>query len=90
MFPEARPSYNETIRQAAHENPGRESATARSRDKLHVLIAGGGFKHGQHLAFDTQNNHNLATLYVSMLQSLSIESDTFASAKRTMEGLEKV
>jgi hypothetical protein len=49
---------------------------------------GGGFRHGQHLAFDTRNNHNLATLHVSMLQRLGIEADSFASAKTTMKGLE--
>lgn len=64
------------------------SANSHSNVNLPVLIAGGGFKHGQHLAFDTKNNHNLATLYVSMLQRLGIESDTFASAKTTMKGLE--
>ena len=64
------------------------SANSHSNVNLPVLIAGGGFKHGQHLVFDTKNNHNLATLYVSMLQRLGIESDTFASAKTTMKGLE--
>ena len=64
------------------------SANSHSNVDLPVLFAGGGFKHGQHLAFDTKNNHNLATLYVSMLQRLGIEADTFASAKTTMKGLE--
>jgi hypothetical protein len=64
------------------------SANSHSNVNLPVLLAGGGFKHGQHLAFDTKNNHNLATLYVSMLQRLGIEADTFASAKTTMKGLE--
>ncbi len=64
------------------------SANSHSNVNLPVLFAGGGFKHGQHLAFDTQHNHNLATLYVSMLQRLGIEADTFASAKTTIKGLE--
>lgn len=64
------------------------SANSHSNVNLPVLIAGGGFKHGQHLAFDTKNNHNLSTLHVSMLQRLGIEADTFASAKTTMKGLE--
>jgi hypothetical protein len=64
------------------------SANSHSNVNLPVLIAGGGFKHGQHLAFDTQNNHNLATLYVSMLQRLGIETSAFAGAKTTMRGLE--
>ena len=64
------------------------SANSHSNVNLPVLFAGGGFEHGQHLAFDAKNNHNLATLYVSMLQRLGIKADTFASAKTTMKGLE--
>lgn len=64
------------------------SANSHSNVNLPVLIAGGGFKHGQHLAFDTTNNHNLATLFVSMLQRLGVETSEFASAKTTMRGLE--
>jgi hypothetical protein len=66
------------------------SANSHLNVNLPVLIAGGGFKHGKHLAFDTQNNHNLATLYVSMLQRLGVESGTFASAKTTLKGLEMI
>ena len=43
---------------------------------LPTILAGGGFKHGQHLAFDTQRNYPLPNLYVSMLQRMGIESDT--------------
>ena len=64
------------------------SANSHSNTNLPVLLAGGGFRHGQHLAFDSANNHNLATLYVSMLQRLGIEAGNFASAKSTMRGLE--
>src|SRR6266850_4000431 len=32
-----------------------------------TLFAGGGFKHGQHLAFDRQHNYPLPNLFVSML-----------------------
>jgi len=64
------------------------SANSHSNVNLPVLIAGGGFKHGQHLAFDTTNNYPLANLYVSMLQRLGIEADTFSTSKGTMRGLE--
>ena len=50
--------------------------------------ADGGFKHGQHLAFDKTNNHPLPNLFVSMLQRLGIEADKFASSKGTLKGLE--
>ncbi len=55
---------------------------------LPVLFAGGGFKHGQHLAFDRERNYPLPNLFVSMLQRLGIEADSFATSTGTMRGLE--
>ena len=55
---------------------------------LPVIFAGGGFKHGQHLAFDTLHNYPLPNLFVSMLQRMGLETDKFASATGTMRGLE--
>jgi hypothetical protein len=55
---------------------------------LPVIFAGGGFRHGQHLAFDTQRNYPLPNLFVSMLQRMGIESDKFATSTGTMRGLE--
>lgn len=57
---------------------------------LPILLAGGGFKHGQHLAFDRARNEALPKLFVSMLQRLGIESDRFAGAVGTLPGLEGV
>jgi hypothetical protein len=53
-----------------------------------VLLAGGGFRHGQHLAFDPASPPPLANLYLSMLQRLGIETDRFASSTGTLTGLE--
>jgi Protein of unknown function (DUF1552) len=55
---------------------------------LPVILAGGGYKHGQHLAFDKDNNYPLTNLYVTMLQRMGIEADKFSSSKGTMKGLE--
>jgi hypothetical protein len=55
---------------------------------LPVLLAGGGFKHGQHLAFDRENNTPLCNLYVSMLQRLGLEIPSFGSSKGTLKGLD--
>ncbi|MBL9145563.1 MAG: DUF1552 domain-containing protein [Verrucomicrobiaceae bacterium] len=57
---------------------------------LPVLFAGGGFKHGQHLAFDRERNYPLPNLFVSALQRLGIEEDKFATSTGTMRGLEMV
>jgi len=64
------------------------SANSHSNANLPVLLAGGGFRHGQHLAFDSQNNYPLSNLYVSMLQRLGMEVDAFSSGTSTMRGLE--
>jgi hypothetical protein len=53
-----------------------------------VLLAGGGFKHGQHLAFDENNHPPLCNLFVSMLQRMGIEADKFGSSTGTLTGLE--
>jgi hypothetical protein len=64
------------------------SANSHSNHNLPAMLVGGGFKHGQHLAFDTKNNYPLSNLYVSMLQRLGIEVSQFSTSKGTMAGLE--
>jgi hypothetical protein len=64
------------------------SANSHSNVNLPVLLAGGGFKHGQHLAFDAKNNYPLTNLYVSMLQRLGVETASFSTSTGTMKGLE--
>ena len=53
-----------------------------------VLLAGGGFRHGQHLAFGKDKNEPLGKLFVSLLQRMGIETDGFSSTIGTMPGLE--
>ena len=57
---------------------------------LPILLAGGGYKHGQHLAFDRANNTPLPNLFVSILQRLGLEVGKFASSTGTLRGLEPV
>jgi hypothetical protein len=63
-------------------------ASTHSSKNMPVLLAGGGFKHGQHLAFDPGKPPPLCNLYVSMLQRLGIEADKFGSSTGTLTGLE--
>jgi hypothetical protein len=63
-------------------------ANAHICTNMPIVLAGGGFRHGQNLAFDRSSNYPLPNLYVSMLQRLGIESDRFASSTGTMRGLE--
>jgi hypothetical protein len=64
------------------------SGSSHSCKNLPMLLAGGGFKHGQHLAFDPKDPPPLSNLYVSMLQRLGIETDKFGTATGTLSGLE--
>ncbi|MCG6155566.1 DUF1552 domain-containing protein [Rubinisphaera margarita] len=64
------------------------NASRHDTTNLPVLLAGGGFRHGQHLAFSRKNNYPLANLYVSMLQRMGIETDRFSSGMGTMTGLD--
>lgn len=64
------------------------NANGHLTDNLPVVLAGGPFRHGRHLAFDSKNNYPLPNLFVSMLQSLGLEEDRFASSTGTMRGLE--
>jgi hypothetical protein len=64
------------------------NASNHSTKNLPILLAGGGFRHGQHLAFDEKSAPPLSNLYVSMLQRLGIESDKFGSSTSTLSGLE--
>ena len=64
------------------------NASSHDTSNLPILLAGGGFAHGQHLAFDRKNNRPLANLYVSMLQRFGVEADRFGSSTGTLSGLE--
>jgi len=64
------------------------NASSHNNRNMPVVLAGGGFKHGQHLAFDQRNNYPLPNLFVSVLQRLGLEQDSFASSTGTLTGLE--
>lgn len=55
---------------------------------LPTLFAGGGFRHGQHLAFNKERNYPLANLFVTMLQRLGLPAERFSTGTSTMTGLE--
>jgi hypothetical protein len=55
-------------------------ANVHNNTNLPILLAGGGFKHGRHLAFDRIRNTPLSNLFVSMLQQLGAGTDKFGSS----------
>jgi len=64
------------------------NASSHDTKNLPILLAGGGFRHGQHLALGSEQDYPLPNLYVSMLQRLGLEVDQFATSTGTLRGLE--
>ncbi|MEM7515688.1 MAG: DUF1552 domain-containing protein, partial [Planctomycetota bacterium] len=60
------------------------NASSHDNRNMPMILAGGGFKHGQHLGFDKAKNYPLSNLYVSMLQRLGIETNRFSTGKSTL------
>ena len=63
------------------------SAAWHDTHNLPVILAGGGWKHGRHVAGDPKNNTPLGKLFVSMLQRFGVETDSFGSGQGTIDGL---
>ncbi len=63
-------------------------ANKHTTDNLPAVFAGGGFRHGQHLAFPKDRNYALSNLFVSIIQRMGIEEGRFASGTSTFRGLE--
>ncbi len=64
------------------------NASNHDNRNMPVLFAGGGFRHGQHLAFDRDNNYPLPNLFLSVLHRVGLEVDQFATSTGTMNGLQ--
>ena len=64
------------------------NAARHDGDNLPVLLAGGGFKHAGHVTFDRKRNEPLANVFVSMMQRMGFEVDSFANSTGTIRGLE--
>ena len=62
---------------------GMGNASSHSSRNLPVLLAGGGFKTGQHHRFERKGRDGrpLCDLYVSILQQLGVEADRFSTSQ---------
>ena len=63
------------------------NASGHTTTNLPILLAGGGWKHGQHIAGNVKDNTPLCNLFVSMMQRFGMEVEQFGSSTRTMTGL---
>ena len=68
---------------------GMGDASRHSNANLPTLVAGGGFNHGSHLAMGSSKNEAplLGDLYITLMQRLGIEVDSFSNASRNMNQL---
>ena len=64
------------------------NASSHDNKNMPVIVAGGGFRHGQHLAFDPLKNPPLANLYVQFLRRLGADVNAFGSSNGTIPGFE--
>ena len=63
-------------------------ANKHTTSNMPMLVAGGRLKHGQHLAFDRNSNYPLPNLFVSLMQSMGIPEEKFATSTGPMRGLQ--
>lgn len=66
------------------------NASSHNNTNLPIVVAGGRFKHGQHLAYEGKDAPPLCNVLVSFLQHMQLEVDQFSSGKGTMTGLAPV
>lgn len=64
------------------------NASSHDNKNMPILVAGGGFRHGQHLAFDPTKNPPLSNLFVQFLQRLGADVNSFGSSTGTIPGFE--
>ena len=68
---------------------GMANANAHTNLNLPVILAGGGFKHGEYRAMPTTGlgRRPLCNLYLSILQRFGVETDKFGISTGTLSGL---
>jgi hypothetical protein len=67
---------------------GMGNANSHTNNDLPVVLAGGGFKHGEHKRYSTEKLIPLSNLFVSILQRFGVETDRFSTSSGTLNGLE--
>ena len=68
---------------------GMGNANSHTNTNLPIVLAGGSWKHGRLLSFDSKASGRppLTNLFVSMLQEFGAEVDRFATSTGTLRGL---
>ena len=65
------------------------NASSHSNRDLPLVLAGGGFRHGEHISFAKSGYGQTpaCNLFLSMLQRFGMEIDQFGTSTGTLEGL---
>lgn len=64
------------------------NASSHNNTNVPAVLAGGGFRHGQHLGFDQSHNEPLCNVYLSMLHRMGMPVERFGSSTGTIRGLD--
>ncbi len=56
------------------------NSSSHDNTNLPILLAGGGFRHQGHVAYDRKNNTLLSNLFVRMMQQMGIEANSFGAS----------
>lgn len=62
-------------------------ASAHAGDNLPVILAGGGFRHRGHLAFDSRSNYPLSNVYLRMLRQFGVSAERFGCSTGVLSEL---
>src|SRR4029078_3071788 len=68
---------------------GMGNANSHINTDLPILLAGGGFQHGEHKSYPSEQRKRvpLSNLYLSLLQRFGLETDRFSMSTGTLSGL---
>ena len=68
---------------------GMGDASRHANSNLPTLVAGGGFRHGRHVAIDPKAKSGLllGDLYITLMQQLGLEADKFSNATHNLNHL---
>ncbi len=67
---------------------GMGNANSHTNNDLPIILAGGGFKHGEYKKYSAKRRVPLCNLFVSMLQQFGVETGYFGTSTGTLSGLE--
>ena len=60
------------------------NANSHVAKNLPILVAGGGFSHGQHIAHDEEHNAPLSNLFITLLQRMGLPVEAFGQGSSAL------